>query len=600
MRVSIETAQGLTRKMTIAVPSATFEGQFAEHVRKTASQVKLPGFRPGKVPISEVRRRFGPRLREEVASELLQTSLQEAVQEQDIALASRADVEIVKLEAGADFEFTATFEVLPEFELADLNQLMVRQPVAEVAEPDVDAMVQTLREQRVQWHAVDREAREGDRLTVDYSLTVEGEVVTEGTGRSLIVGSAGLLPELDQTVRGMTAGEMRAFPATLPGGAAGDHAHDHDHDHDHAHEHDHDHDDDHDHAHDHDHDHAHDHDRDNAPATLEVDTDPDGDPVPEAVAESATAEAASPTSRQAIGQVTVQAVEESSLPELDDEFYDQFGISAEEDGDPRGERFRTDVRERMTVELGNALREAQRREALAVLGRSHRFDLPQALVDGEVAQERARLEQMLNDVPDELPPVFVAMAEQRVRVQLAVNKIVTSERMTADDQRVRDRIEEISSAYEESARVRTAIYADEDQLAAIEAAVLEEQVVDHILAQAQVEEVPTSYADVMNGRALPELPEEPSAGEREGLAPRTREPSAGEREGLAPRTREPDPSLPDADDDALSSVGELAKTGADVAADLPETTSIDEGPRDAEAGIGGRFRRMFGKRKSGE
>ena len=218
MRVSIETAQGLTRKMTVAVPSATFEGQFQEHVKKTASQVKLPGFRPGKVPISEVRRRFGPRLRQEVASDLLQTSLQEAVQEQDLALASRADVEIVKLEAGADFEFTATFEVLPEFEVADLQELKIRRPVAEVSEADVDAMVQTLREQRVNWHAVDREAREGDRLTIDYSLNVEGEVVTEGEGRSLIVGSSGLLPELDQTVRGMTAGDVRVFPATLPGG----------------------------------------------------------------------------------------------------------------------------------------------------------------------------------------------------------------------------------------------------------------------------------------------------------------------------------------------------------------------------------------------
>ena len=569
MRVSIETAQGLTRKMTIAVPSATFEGQFAQHVRKAATQVKLPGFRPGKVPISEVRRRFGPRLREEVASELLQTSLQEAVQEQDFALASRADVEIVKLEAGADFEFTATFEVLPEFEVADLDQLKVRRPVAEVSEPDVDAMVQTLREQRVQWDAMDREAREGDRLTVDYSLTVEGDVVTEGTGRSLIVGSAGLLPELDQAVRGMTAGETRAFPATLPAESVDD-----------------------DRAEDQDHDDAPDRDD----VLSEVDADTRGEPVPETDAESAASVTASPTSRQAIGKVTVQAVEEPSLPELDDEFFEQFGIPGEEDGEPREQRFRADVRERMAVELGNALREAQRREALAVLGRSHSFDLPLALVEAEVAQEKSRLERMLNDVPDELPPVFVAMAEQRVRVQLAVSKIVTSERMTADDQRVRDRIEEISSAYEESAQVRSAIYADEDQLAAIEAAALEEQVVDHILARAQVEEVPTSYADVMNGRALPE---EPSAGEREGPAPRKEEPSAGEREGPAPGGEEPDPPSPDAAG-ALSSAGELTDTVADEEPEPGEAAGLDDGSRDAEAGIGGRLRRMFGKRKTGE
>ena len=557
MRVSIETAQGLTRKMTIAVPSATFEDQFAEHVRKTASQVKLAGFRPGKVPISEVRRRFGPRLRDEVAADLLQTSLQDAVREQDLALASQANVEIVKLEAGADFEFTATFEVLPEFELEDLSQLKVRQPVAEVSEPDIDAMVQTLREQRVQWHPMDREAREGDRLTIDYSLTVDGEVVTEGTGRSLIVGSAGLLPELDQAVRGMTAGETRAFPATLPGDPAADHDHDHarDHDHDHAHD------------HDHDHDHA-------LEAPDADDPDPDSDPVPETDAESATSETASPTSRQAIGKVTVQAIEESSLPELDDDFYDQFGISDEEDGEPRDQRFRSDVRERMAVELGNALRDAQRREALAVLGRSHRFDLPQALVEAEVAEERSRLERMLNDVPEELPPVFVAMAEQRVRVQLAINKIITSERMTADDQRVRDRIQEISSAYEESAQVRSAIYADEDQLARIEAAVLEEQVVEHILARAQVEEVSTSYTDVMNGQALPQEPYTPPPG----------------------------------GDDDTSSANEPATTSADEDADRPETEGTNDDndapstddPGALPAGFSGRFRRMFGKRKTVE
>ena len=543
MRVSIETAQGLTRKMTIAVPSATFEGQFQEHVRKTASQVKLPGFRPGKVPISEVRRRFGPRLRQEVASDLLQASLQEAVQEQDLALASRADVEIVKLEAGADFEFTATFEVLPEFEVADLQQLKIRRPVAEVSEADVDAMVQTLREQRVNWHAVDREAREGDRLTIDYSLSVEGEVVVDGEGKSLIVGSSGLLPELDQTVRGMTAGDERVFPATLPGGptaSGGDPVDSQD-------------------GLD-----QNDGDVDEADATAEVCPEP----VSETDESPSTDDSASvpSTSRQAVGKVTVHAVEESSLPDLDDDFFDQFGISDEDEGEGREQRFRADVRDRMAVELGNALREAQRREALAVLGRSHRFDLPQAMVEAEVAQEKSRLAQMLNDVPDELPPVFVAMAEQRVRVQLAVSKIVTSEGMTADDQRVRDRIEEISSAYEESARVRNAIFADEEQLATIEASVLEEQVVEHIMARAQVEEVSTSYADVMNGRALPE---------------------------------EPDPPQPDTEDAEDADLQETQ--GLDDYHEDPDEEGIGDdapGPDDeAQAGIGGRFRRMFGKRK---
>ena len=402
MRVSIETADGLTRKLTIAVPSDTFEGEFADLVTRKATEVKLPGFRPGKVPTSEVRRRFGPQLRQEVANALLKTSLEEAVREQDFALASPAEVQIVSLAAGADFEFTATFEVMPEFELADLSQLTVRAPVAEVSDADVDAMVETLRQQRVTWHAVDREAREGDRLTVDYSLSVAGERVAEGDGRSVVVGSSGLLPELDQAVRGMSAGEDRAFPATLPPAPAdtGDTA-------------------------------------DEAPSDEAA---AQGQPEADAEGDAST----EPAPRQAIGQVTVRTVEESRLPEVDDDFYDQFDIpdAADAAGEDRGEQFRADVRERMTVELNNALRQARRQEALAVLSRNHRFALPRALVEAQVAQEQARLRQMVANVPDELPSVFVEMAEERVRVQLAINKIVATEGLAVDDQRVRDRINE--------------------------------------------------------------------------------------------------------------------------------------------------------------
>ena len=548
MRVSIETADGLTRKLTIAVPSDTFEGEFDGLVTRKATEVKLPGFRPGKVPTSEVRRRFGPQLRQEVASELLKTSLEEAVREQDLSLASPADVQIVNLDAGTDFEFTATFEVMPEFELADLSGLTVRQPVAEVTDADVDTMVETLRQQRVTWHAVEREAREGDRLTVDYSLSVAGERVTEGEGRTLIVGSPGLLPELDQAVRGMSAGEERAFPATLP--PAPDHA--------------------------------------------SGDDRGDQEAGAEGVSEDESS-SAEPGSRQAIGQVTVQTVEESKLPEVDDDFYDQFDIpgaegEAAEDGEAegeregeregvdRGERFRDDVRERMTVELNNALRQARRQEALAVLARSHGFELPRAMVEAQVAQEQARLRQMVADVPDELPSVFVQIAEQRVRVQLAINKIVATESITVDDQRVRDRIDEVASAYEESAQVRNAIYADENQLAAIEASVLEEQVVDHILDRAQVQEVATTYADAMNGQALPVQTDEPPAD-----ADVTEE----AQEAVAEDRAEQD--LPAAVEPSV------AERGADDRQDVQDMQEQEQ--QATEAGLGGRFRRMFGKRK---
>ena len=537
MRVSIETAEGLTRKMTIAVPSRTFEDEFAERVRKTASQVKLPGFRPGRVPISEVRRRFGTQLRQEVASELLETSLSKAVREQELAMASRANVEIVTLEAGTDFEFTATFEVLPEFELVDLGTLRVRQPIAEVSDADVDAMVHTLREQRVSWHTADRPAREADRVLIDYTLKVDGAVVNEGEGKLLIVGTDGVLPELDAAVRGMSVDETRAFPATLPAQSAAT-THDH---------------------------HDHDHDRHADAGDSNADLDPRSSKL-------GGSDSVDPTTRPAIGEVTVRGIEESSLPDLDDDFYDQLGIVAAEDED-RAAKLREDVRDRMVVELGNALRDAQRREVLTVLARSHDFGLPQAMVDAEVAEEKVRLARMLDNVPDELPPLFVDLAKQRVRVNLAVNKIVTSEAIKPDDQRIQDRIDEIASAYEQGAQVRNAIYADEQQLGAIEASVLQEQVVDHVLAQAEVEQVSTTYQDVMNGRALPDVPEQIPADDSPLPSPFEAPLEAAEG------TEAPG-------DDDVQPGGETA-----------EASRTEQTPEIGESGFGGRLRRIFGARK---
>ena len=567
MRVSIETVDGLTRKMTIAVPSATLESEVAEQVKEAAGNVKLPGFRPGKVPLSEVRRRFEPQLRQQVATGLLESSLKDAVREQDLAMASQASVEILKLEAGNDFEFTATFEVFPEFDLVDFGDLTVRRPVAEISDEDVDAMVENLRQQRVEWNEVEREAGEGDRLKIDYALTVNGEVVTDREGRSLIVGSEGLLPELDGAVRGMTGGETRAFPAVLPpapGSDASDHDHDHA-DHDHADQDQPDHDQDHA---DHDHDQADQgddraHDEPGYAAGAAADPpqieDSETSGAAEAEAEEEEKESPPDDSRQAIGTVTVHAVEEASLPELDDAFFDQFNVAAAEEGGSRLDLFRADVRERMQLELDSALREAQRREVLQVLARRHRFELPKAMVEGELAREREQLSQVLGNVPEDVS-FLVPLAEQRVREQLAVNRVVTTLALTPDDDRVRERIDQISSGYEQSAEVRRTIFADENHLASIEASVLQDQAVDRVLGEAQVEDVTAAYADVMQGRALPETP------------------------------------LPVADDQA--DADEVVPGAADqaVGESAPEAEA-EAGAADDATGIRGRFKRMFGGRK---
>ncbi|MCZ6889831.1 MAG: trigger factor, partial [Gammaproteobacteria bacterium] len=134
--------------MTITVGSDSFETQITDRLKQTAGQVKLRGFRPGKVPLKEVRRRYGPSVRQEVASELMQSSFVEAVQTEDLKPAGSPNLEVTNLEAGADLEFIATFEVFPDVQLGDLTTVAVKKPEAEITGQDVDTMIDTLRDQR--------------------------------------------------------------------------------------------------------------------------------------------------------------------------------------------------------------------------------------------------------------------------------------------------------------------------------------------------------------------------------------------------------------------------------------------------------------------
>ena len=121
MNVSIETMTGLERRLTIALPSEDFESQITERLEDARGKVRIPGYRPGKVPLKEVRRRFGPSVRAEVAGELMQASFFDAVQQESLEPAGQPSLEVLKMDPGIDFEFTATFEVMPRVELAEFG-----------------------------------------------------------------------------------------------------------------------------------------------------------------------------------------------------------------------------------------------------------------------------------------------------------------------------------------------------------------------------------------------------------------------------------------------------------------------------------------------
>ncbi len=218
MKISIETTGNLERRLTIVVPSEQFEADITSRLNKAATQVRLPGFRPGKVPMKEVRRRFGPSVRGEVAGETMQNTFIEAVQQESLSPAGNPSLEVVKMDPGIDFEFTATFEVFPNVVLADFASLAVKRPEAEIGREDLDSMIERLREQRKTFETVERAVAAGDKVTVDFRGTRDGEPFEGGTGEdmSFEVGAGQMIEDFDKAVVGAEPGAELSFDATFP------------------------------------------------------------------------------------------------------------------------------------------------------------------------------------------------------------------------------------------------------------------------------------------------------------------------------------------------------------------------------------------------
>ena len=145
MQVVLESTSGLGRRMKITVPGDELETRVAAKLKQTAGQVRIKGFRPGKVPLREVKRRFGDGIRQEVGSEMMQSSFADAIRQEEVSPAGMPSIEDVSIEAGKDLEFTAVFEVFPEIELADFAGISVTKPIAAVEVEDIDKMIETLR-----------------------------------------------------------------------------------------------------------------------------------------------------------------------------------------------------------------------------------------------------------------------------------------------------------------------------------------------------------------------------------------------------------------------------------------------------------------------
>ena len=218
MQVSVETTSNIERRMTIGVPAQRVEQEVDKRLQEAARNVRLNGFRPGKVPMKVVRRRFGEGVRQEVVGEVMRDSYMEALEQEKITPAGWPRFEPKTVEAGKDLEFVAIFEVLPEIELADMSGIEIEKQTSEVKDKDVNEMVDTLRRQQAEMKEVKRKSKKKDVVTISFEGTVDGETFEGGTAEDykLTLGSGQMIPGFEEGVIGAKTGEEVEIDVTFP------------------------------------------------------------------------------------------------------------------------------------------------------------------------------------------------------------------------------------------------------------------------------------------------------------------------------------------------------------------------------------------------
>jgi trigger factor len=430
MQVSIETTSGLERRLTITVPAARVNSEVNARIQKTARTVRIDGFRPGKVPLAVVQKRFGAGIRQEAMGEIIRDCFYEAVVQEKLNPAGSPVIESVKDELGSDVAIVASFEVYPEVKLGNLSGIKVERPVAEVSDADIDKMIDTLRRQRATWVDTSAAAKDEDRLEIDFDGSVDGEAFEGGSAQafSLALGSKRMIPGFEDGLVGVKAGEERDLNVVFP-------------------------------------------------ADYQV----------EAL-----------KGKAAVFKVKVGKVQTPELPEVNDTFIKTFGVT-----DGGVEKFRTDVRKNMQRELKQAIKNNTKTQVLEGLVAAHNLDVPKALVANEIGRLRQNMLKQFggnakNVNPDMLPDeLFTEQAKRSVVLGLLVGEIIKTSALQVDADRVKTLIEEIAESYETPAEVVNWYYGNKEQLQQVESVVLEDQVIDKLLAEAQVTDKVMPYEEVL-------------------------------------------------------------------------------------------------------
>ncbi|HRE17738.1 MAG TPA: trigger factor [Rhodocyclaceae bacterium] len=430
MEATTANANELERRIDLSVAIADIEKGTDERLQHMSRSVKMPGFRPGKVPLKLVKAQYGEQARHEVLSEVLDQAFGAAVTEKQMRVAGYPRIEPKTTANPTHLEFSAIFEVYPEIKLGDLSKAEVERPVLEVGETQIQHTLDILRQQRVRHEATDRGAQKDDRVVIDFLGKKDGEPFQGGsaTDYPFVLGQGTMLPEFEKAVEGLKAGEAKTFDLTFPADYFA---------------------------------------KDLAGQTVQF-------------------------------EITAKQVQAPVLPEIDAEFAKSMGIA---DGDVA--KMKAEVEANLKREVKRRLEAKLKDQVMDALIKSTPIAVPNALIELEVQRlidmARHDMEQRgmkAKDMPIQ-PEWFAPQAQRRVSLGLILSELVKSEKLQAKPEQVKAFIEENAQSYENPQEVVNWYYAQPQRLQDIEGVVIENNVVEWVLAKAKVTEKTVDFDELM-------------------------------------------------------------------------------------------------------
>ncbi|WP_392560981.1 trigger factor [Orbus sturtevantii] len=429
MQVSVETTQGLGRRLTITIPSEDIQKAISKELVNTAKKVRIDGFRKGKVPLNIVEQRYGASILQDALSDLMQRNFIEAIIQEKINPAGSPTYIPTQYKQGENYPFTVEFEVYPQVEIKDLDKIEVEKPTVDIVDADIDVMIDTLRKQQGIWKEVTKEAQDQMRVVFDFLGTVDGEEFEGGkaTDFALVLGQGRMIPGFEDAILGHKAGDSFDINVTFP-------------------------------------------------EDYHVDN-----------LKGKAAKFAS----------TLKKVEELELPELTIDVIKRFGIA-----DGSLDSLKAEVRKNMQRELKATIRNKIKAQVIDGLVKHNEIDVPSSLIEREIdvlrQQAMARFGNNAKQAAELPKELFEAEAKRRVLIGLLFSDIIENNKLKADDNRVKELIDEIATAYEDPKEVVAYYSKDKKALENLRSVALEDQVIDLLVEKAKVAEKSYSFAELMN------------------------------------------------------------------------------------------------------